>query len=270
MQRTVILGAALAGAVLPGMAWAQDSAQRAAPAADWTVTIGIEGRVMPAFVGSDRYLLAPFPIIDIREAGTPRRFSSPRDGLSAAVVTVDRFRFGPTANVALPRRQSSDAGLAGLGDVGWTLELGAFAEYWALPWLRTRVEVRQGLGGHHGIVSDITADAVVPLTNALTLSAGPRMTLATADALRPYFGVNAAQSLGSGLPIFEPKGGVRSFGFGVQARQQWSAQWATNLFLEYDRLVGDAARSPIVAGSGSPNQLTVGLGVSYAFDFSLR
>jgi outer membrane protein len=138
------------------------------------------------------------------------------------------------------------------------------------PWLRTRAEARQGIGGHHGMVFDISADGVAPVTEKLTLSAGPRVSLATAAALRPYFGVDAVQAAASGLPVYQPQGGVRAIGFGVQARQQWTPQWATNAFVEYDRLVGDAARSPILSRNGSANQVTVGLGLSYAFDVSLR
>lgn len=268
MRRSFIIGAAIAGVLVPRAVCAQTEAPRAAPAADWTVTLGVEGRMVPAFAGSDRYVLSPFPIIDIRRAGTPRRFSSPRDGISAAIVNAGQFRLGPSGKIMLPRKESDDIGLRGLGNVGWTFELGGFAEYWVLPWLRTRAELRQGIGGHHGIVSDISADVVVPATETLTLSAGPRLTLATADALRPYFGIDTAQSLASGLPVYQPAGGVRAFGFGAQARQQWSPQWATNLFLEYDRLTGAAARSPILSRNGSPNQVTVGLGMSYSFDLT--
>ncbi|MPZ55107.1 MAG: MipA/OmpV family protein [Rhizobiales bacterium] len=270
MRRSLIFAAILAGGLAPAPVWSQVEAPRAVPAADWTVTLGVEGRVLPAFEGSDRYVVRPFPIVDIRRAGTPRRFSSPRDGVSVAIVNVGQFRFGPSGKASLPRRESDDPGLRGLGDVDWTLEIGAFAEYWVLPWLRTRAELRQGIGGHHGLVSEITADVVVPATETLTLSAGPRLILATAAALRPYFGVDAAQSVTSGMPVYDPEGGIRSVGLGAQLRQQWSAQWATNVFLEYDRLVGDAARSPILSRSGSADQVTVGLGLSYSFNISLQ
>jgi outer membrane protein len=269
MRRVVILVAVVTAMFDPGVGRAQTDSFDIPR--DWTVTLGIEGRVLPAYEGSDRYVLAPFPIVDIRRAGTPRRFSSPRDGVSVAIINIGQFRLGPTGKLVMPRDESDDAAaLRGLGDVDWALEVGLFAEYWPAPWLRTRAEVRQGFGGHDGIVSEITADVVVPASETLTLSAGPRLTLATGDALQPYFGVTPAQSIASGLPVFTPTGGIRSYGVGVQARQQWSTQWATNLFLEYDRLAGDVADSPVLSRNGSVNQVTVGLGVSYTFDISLR
>ena len=123
--------------------------------------------------------------------------------------------------------------------MGATAEVGGFFDYWPTRWLRARVELRQGIGGHHGVVSDETVDVVVPVSPQWTLSGGPRLTVATADANRPYFGIDAAQSAASGLPVFDVGGGVRSFGAGTQARYQWNAQWASHAFVEYTRLTGD-------------------------------
>jgi outer membrane protein len=268
MRYPLCWGVAFAACGLLG-APAQTAGQPAV-APDWTVTVGIEGRVLPAFEGSDRYVLAPYPIVEIRRGGTARRFSAPRDGFGVAILDAGSFRLGPAGKVSLPRREEDDDALRGLGDVDWTVEAGIFIEYWPLHWLRTRAEVRHGFGGHAGVVAELTADLVAPVTRQLTLSAGPRLTLATAEALEPYFGVNAAQSAATGLPVFSPEGGVRAVGAGVQARQQWTPQWATNVFLEYDRLLGDAADSPVLSRGGSADQITVGLGMSYTFDIRLR
>jgi outer membrane protein len=267
ISRIMVGVAAVVTAAATDMAHAQTAAPPPA-AADWLVTLGVEGRLLPSFEGSSNYVVWPYPIINVRKAGTPRDFTSPRDGFSVAIVNIGQFRVGPTGKLALPRRESDDIALRGLGNVPWKFEIGGFAEYWPWQWLRTRVEVRQGVSGHHGIVSDLTADVVMPMTPIWTLSAGPRLSLATADALQPYFGVTPAQSLTSGLPVYSPKGGVRSVGFGAQARQQWTPRWATNLYVEYDRLLGDAAKSPILTRNGSVDQVTVGVGVSYTFDIA--
>ena len=42
--------------------------------------------------------------------------------------------------------------------------------------------------------------------------------------------------------------------------------WATYSFVEYDRLVGSTAASPIVtAAGGNTNQWTIGIGLTYSF-----
>lgn len=233
---------------------------------DWTVTVGVEGRVLPSYEGSAKSMLAPYPLFDVRRAGTPRNFSSPRDGFSFGILDSRRFQVGPAVKMRFPRKEGSDSDLRGLGDIGWTVEAGGFVEYWPAEWLRGRVELRQGMGGHHGLVSDLMADLVLPVSPQLTVSGGPRLTLASAAATSPYFSITPAQSVGSGLPVYAASGGVRSVGVGAQARYEWSKAWATHLFVEYERLAGDAANSPIVTAHGSRDQIQVGLGVTTSFD----
>src|SRR3954469_11814253 len=125
------------------------------PAADWTVTIGGEAKLEPVFQGSKRDILMPYPILAVRRFGTPEPFRGPRDGVGIGLFGDNAFQVGPVGQLRMPRRQDLDSGLRGLGEVRWALELGVFAEYWMIPWLRTRVELRHGFNGHHGIVSDL-------------------------------------------------------------------------------------------------------------------
>ncbi|MEI9804947.1 MAG: MipA/OmpV family protein [Pseudolabrys sp.] len=243
------------------------AAQPPAPAStDWTITIGAEGRVLPKFEGSASAMLRPFPLFDARRAGTPENFRSPVDGFSFSFLDYGRFHIGPTTKIKFARKEGDDANLRGLGDVSMAFEAGAFAEYWVADWLRTRVEVRQGFGGHHGVVGEATADLVIPVTPKLTLSGGPRLTVATAAATDPYFSVTPAQSAASGLAIYSAGGGLRAYGAGVQARYEWSPQWATHVFLEYERLAAPAANSPLVTRYGTSDQIQVGMGVTYSFN----
>jgi outer membrane protein len=261
----------LAALWLPLAAAAADMDMRvkAPPAAayDWTVTIGAEGRVEPIFQGSKGYALHPYPLLDVRRYGTPERFHGPRDGIGVGLVEGSNFLIGPVGQYRMERRQSDDGALFGLGDVPWAIELGGFAEYWWAPWLRTRAEVRHGFNGHHGVVADLFMDAVVPVNPQLTMSGGPRVTLATTSATSPYFSIDAIQSAASGLPTYAAEGGVRSVGAGAQARYFWTPKFATHTFLEYERLTDDAANSPLVTQRGSPNQFTIGLGATHSFDF---
>jgi outer membrane protein len=238
-----------------------------APAYDWTITLGAEGREEPLFQGSSRERLRPYPIFAVRRYGTPEPFRGPRDGLDIALIDGGNYQAGPVGQFVWSQREkASSLGVQRLGNVPWAGEVGIFAQYWWVPWLRTRTELRQGFHGHHGIVSDIMTDAVVPVSPQWTLSGGPRVTLATTPALNPYFGVTSAQSVISGLPIYDAKGGLRSYGAGTQARYLWTPQWATHVFLEYERLSGDVAGSPIVTQRGSPDQITIGFGVTHSFD----
>jgi MipA family protein len=268
-RRAAIAGF-VAALLVPIVASAADTDTRvfvsAMPEPDWTVTIGGEGRVEPIFLGSKRDVLLPYPILAVRSFGTPEPFRAPRDGVGIGLFGDNVFQVGPVGQLRLPRLQKLDAALHGLGDVPWAIELGVFAEYWMVPWLRTRIELRQGFKGHHGLVSDIFMDAVVRAGTQWTLSGGPRITLASTPATTPYFGIDAAQSAASGLPLFDAQGGVRSVGAGTQARYFWTPQFATHAFVEYERLTGDAANSPLVEQRGSADQLTIGFGVTQSFN----
>ena len=264
-KRRKIWAAVLSAVLVPQIGLAAELAVTKAPsqpAYDWTIIVGAEARVEPLFMGSNRDVVRPFPIFDVRAFGTPERFRGPLDGVDYALLEEGHLRVGPVAQLKPGRREHDSAALQGLGDIPWAVEAGAFAEYWWVPWLRTRTEVRQGINGHHGAVSDVVADAVIPLGSQLTLSAGPRISFSSAGATRPYFGITAAQSAASGLPIFDPKGGVRWYGAGTQARYRWTAEWAMHAFIEYERLAGDTANSPLVEQRGSVNQKTIGFGVT--------
>jgi len=241
-------------------------APTAAPTPQWTIELGAEVRSLPHWQGSDDYSFYPFPLFDARDAGTAPRFHAPRDGFGYAVYDTDTIKAGPVVQVELGRYVKHNPDLAGLGNVGLAAEVGGFVDYWPTHWLRARIEVRQGFGGHSGVVSDQTLDVVVPVTPQWTLSGGPRLTEASREANNPYFGVTAAQAAASGLPVYDPGGGFRSYGFGTQARYQWNPRWASHAFVEYSRLTDGVGNSPIVLQRGAPDQAMFGFGTTYSFD----
>ena len=240
------------------------------PAADWTVRLGLDTTATPNFAGAKDLAFSPVPIFTVLPAGSSDRFRGPRDSSSVAIVDFGQFRAGPAGKLDTGRTASSDKALRGLGNVGTTLEIGGFAEYYPVDWFRTRLEVRDGIGAHGGIVGDLTADAILPVTRSLTFSLGPRFSFKDAAAMAPYFGINAAQSVSSGLPRYRVKGGSYSTGVGGQVGYQLTPQWEVHTYVEYERLFGSAAASPLVKLRGSPDQVTVGVGASYAFDVKVR
>jgi outer membrane scaffolding protein for murein synthesis (MipA/OmpV family) len=236
----------------------------------WTATVGIGGEYRPDFQGSKNWMLIPIPIFSVRRAGSMGGFRGPRDGASIALIDFGDLRVGPAAKFVAARNSKDHSELSGLGDVKAAFELGGFVEYYAVDWLRLRGDLRQGIGGHQGVVADVSADFIVPLIDRLTISAGPRFTWKSTKAVAPYFGVDAVHSLASGLPVFEAKGGAHSVGFGSQVTYRINPQWEVRAYVEYEKLLGAAADSPLVTRRGSSNQTTVGLGASYSFDFKIR
>jgi outer membrane protein len=240
---------------------------RSAPAESaWVVSIGGDGRLQPRYTGSNAWSVAPVPYFDMARPGSPEKFHSPRDGVGFPIYDNNAIAVGPVASWIWTRNQSLSSSLNGLGDVDFTFMAGGFADLWVVPWLRTRLEVMQSFGGATGVVANLAMDAVLPVTPALTWSGGPRARYVTSGLESPYFSITQAQSINSGLPVYNAGSGFQAVGAGTQLKYRFNPTWATYGFLEYDRLVGPTANSPIVTGpGGNANQWTLGLGVIYSF-----
>jgi outer membrane protein len=240
------------------------------PAGLWTVTIGAGGNFRPDFEGATHDQLSPVPIFSVERAGSHQQFIGPRDGAGIALFDTGGFRAGPVGTFLPARKASSDSALNGLYDVKATIELGGFIEYFPVDWFRARAEVRRGFGGSTGVFADLSADAIVPVWDRLTWSAGPRLSFANTHGTAPFFGIDQTEALASGLPVFNATGGLHSVGAGTQLRYQITPQWEVHSYIEYQRLTGAAAASPLIAQRGSPNQTTSSIGASYSFDVRVR
>lgn len=278
----VMSASGLAPGLAPGLAAAADlpaqpeqattSAGVAPAAPDWIVTVGVEGRVVPAWAGASesKPAVTGFPLFSVRKAGSPPDFPGPRDSIGFSLIDLGQIKIGPAFKPVWQRKASDYAALNGLGNVNYALQAGAFTEYWPAPWLRLRGEVRQGFGGETGVTGDLFLDAIVP-DGAWTFSAGPRLTLQSAAATGPYFSITQAQAIGStvsglpALPVYRAGGGLYSYGGGTMAQYAFNPQWTAHALFEYERLTGSAADSPLVTQRGSPDQFTFGLGATYSF-----
>ena len=101
-----------------------------------------------------------------------------------------------------------------------------------------------------------------------TFAHGPRLGLGDQDFMRRQYGVTLTDALQNGsVTPFKPDGGLRSAGVATSVTYDLSKQWSAVLYGGYDRLVADAAKSPLVKKLGSPDQFHAGLTVSYSFGF---
>lgn len=237
-------------------------------AGDWSLTLGGAGYMAPRFQGSKDLSFYGQPIISLSRAGSGARFSSRNDNISFALIDNGMFRAGPVGKI-LFERSDRDRALRGLGTVPWGGEIGGFFDFYPSSWLRVRTEIRHGIRAHSGVVADINADAFHDITPTIRLSGGPRLSLATTNYHKAYFGVNATQSAASGLARYAPGSGVRAIGVGGAITWKATDKITTSLFAEYARLLGPAADSSLVRQRGSVNQFTIGASATYRFDFTM-
>ena len=229
------------------------------------VSIGGGIDLTPKFPGSDEVGIGPLPYFDIRREGAPLTFEAPDEGIGMGVVgDDDGFSVGPTVRFQ-GKRQEEDVG-APVGDVGFTVEVGAFAQAFLAENVRIRGEARKGLGGHEGWTGDLSADFIVRDRDTYVLSVGPRARWADDDYHDAYFGVTPAVSAATGLAPFAPGGGFHSVGVVAGITHMLGRNFGIYAHAGYDRLIGDAADSPIVRTFGSRDQYSGGVALFFSFD----
>ena len=167
------------------------------------------------------------------------------------------------------RYRADDQKLFGLRDVRWTIEPGAYVEFWPIPdTLRAHFELRHGVDSRDGFVADAAVDYLWHVGPA-TVAIGPRLSLGDEDFLRRDYGVSFTDAVQNGIVTpFKPVGGLHSAGVATSLTYDVTQAWSTTVYGGYDRLVGDAAKSPLIRKLGSADQFKAGLTVSYSFGFS--
>ena len=236
---------------------------------DWYLTLGASGFRAPRFEGDNDYLLGVSPIISIGRAGPAARFVSRNDSASFSLIDNGGFRAGLAGKLIFGRSDSASKDLTGIDPVRFGGEVGVFGEVYPSDWLRIRGEVRHGIRSHSGVVADFSADAFYDVTPAVRLSAGPRVSFASASYFDAFYGINATEAAASGVAAYKPGGGTRAVGIGGAIDWKATDKLTTSVFTEYSRLMGPAAKSSLVQQRGSRNQLLIGVSASYRFDFSL-
>ena len=120
---------------------------------------------------------------------------------------------------------------------------------------------------YHGILVDMGVSYRETLTDELMLNLGPGATWASDDYMETYFGISSAQSARSGYPAFDADAGFKDVSFGGALTYSPLPFLALTGFANYERLLGDAADSPLVRDGGSPNQVMVGVTMTLRFGF---
>jgi outer membrane protein len=254
MKRLLIAGFAL----LPAWnaAFAQDTS-------DLRVRVTAGAELRPQYPGADKDKLGPLFDVSIAHGADPFKFKAPDDSSGIALVSTKQFNFGVAGNLVGARR-NSDVG-APVGRVPATIEAGVYAGYRFGGSFRIRGELLKGIGGHNGLRGQIGVDRIWRDGDRYVFSLGPRLLISDSRYERAYFGVTPAAAVATGLPTYRPGGGIYGAAAASSLSMQFGRHWGMYGYARYERLIGDAAKSPIVQRFGSRNQLAGGLGLTYTF-----
>ncbi|QND44547.1 MipA/OmpV family protein (plasmid) [Rhizobium lusitanum] len=247
-------------------------AQQAAksPSDTWVVTLGTTVEYGPSYEGSKRYTFGALPSFDFYRLGESPEYSAPDDNFDYTLFDLGSLEIGPVVGLRDDRLDLNNLHIQSQRRVRWNFDAGGFAQYWLMEnQLRLRTEVRQSLWGGDGLVADLALDWFQPVGDKLVLSAGPRMSLADTTYMRSNFGISAGQAARNGhVSAFDAAGGLKSVGFTVAATYTITPQWSVQVYEKYNRLVGDAADSPITSRFGSPDQNIIGFTLNRTFNLN--
>jgi outer membrane scaffolding protein for murein synthesis (MipA/OmpV family) len=229
------------------------------PLPEWRVTLGVTGTVMPKYEGADSYEVMPGGIVDIRFRDIA--FFSVGEGLGVNLLRGDTYRAGVAVSYDLGRNDNDDPRIRGLGDIDPAPEAKLFGQVFILPVVLS-FDVRRGIGGHDGWIGDLSAYMPLSASEKFIAFAGPSVTLADQDYMDSYFSVSPGQAANSRLPAFRADPGFKNANFGITAIYFITDNWLIIADAAVERLLGDAARSPITQ---SRTQFTFDISIAYSF-----
>lgn len=277
-----------ASVVLCAPAFAQD---REAPAAerpnrsvfagDW-VTVGFGAGISPSYDGSDQYDLFPAPLvqgsvdgIDFGARGPGLYVDLIADGNSGNDV---KFLAGPLVRFRMDRNNDiKDSVVRLLCKEDVAIEVGATAGVSFSKILHPFDSVSLSTdiqwdvaGAHKGRIISPSVSYSTPLSMAIFTSFSLSATHVDGNYADTYFSIDQAGSIASGLPVFNAKGGWKSYGASLLGAVDLSGDardggWGIYAFVNYARLINDAAQSPVTSLRGDANQWFMAGGVSYTF-----
>lgn len=245
------------------------------------LTVGVGGVYVPSYRGSDDYVVSPVPLVRGHFKGID---INPRvAGVALDFIPDDKdsgvgFSLGPVATVSFNRnRRIRDDVVRAAGKLDPAIEVGVSAgvtKYKVLhdyDSLTLSTDVKWDVNGaYKGMTWSPAISYVTPLSPALVTVVAVSARHVDDDFARYYYSVNAGQSLASGLPAYNAKGGWDSVNTSLLMAYDLSGDvrdGGLSVFgvANYSRMLNDGKRTPFTSLRGDANQWVIGAGVAYTF-----
>jgi outer membrane protein len=259
--------AALAG-------WSPAGAQEAVPIITPTMPnyVGFGLGFTTEYIGADEYYFGGLPLARYQLKESYRYASLVGTFVDLNLINHPIIRFGPTAQLRFGRSNVSDRAVRQLPSIGKTIEAGVFGglEFVAPSDPKKRVKldlrVQQDLAGEHdGWLASGSVQGWYPVAGLAEVGLALGTTFGSGDYMSTFFGVRSRDSAQSGLSAYDADAGFRDVRLTLGAIVPVTEHWLLGAGVMFMRLVGHAADSPIVDDAGSPNQISGGIGVAYAW-----
>ena len=231
----------------------------------WSFLVGAGAENQPRYPGSRFDFNSGLPAISISYGryfigGAPGAGAAA--GIGAYLVRTDNWALGVSMG-GVPRksrRASDDPILRGWGDIPGAVRAGMFSSY-TMEWLSAHASV-SAAAHHQGVTASFDVQVEFHPISSLTLSIGPQVILGNEQYAMTFFGIDVAQSEIAGVAPYRARAGVNRVGVDAGARYVLTKHWSLAAHLNYGRLQGDAAKSPVTTDA---KQRTIGAFVLYRF-----
>jgi MipA family protein len=228
----------------------------------YKVRIGAVAGFTPAFEGSSDYHFRYAPLLDVVY----------RDRIFLNSNRL-RFNFLPAGNIRggfqlkyrAGRKERLSEDLVGLGDIGASLEAGGYVEARFHATVFSFDVTRDIAHGHRGTLAGLLVGQGLYQDKNTVFGIGLHTHWASKAYMNTYFGVDAAQSIGSGLPIYTAGAGFKDVGLTFYLKRDLSKHISlvTNITLRH--MLDSANDSPIVIQHGDPKQFLSSMALRYEF-----
>ncbi|SNR58250.1 MipA/OmpV family protein [Paracoccus sediminis] len=240
---TVLAASAATGAVAQDFGFA---------GREFSVDLGVGVDVGPDYPGSDDAEAGPWLIW--RNAGFGQPGTNESEG----------FALSPSFGTVGEREASDNPDLAGMEALGRAYELGLRVSYGMGPVMMSG-SVRRGFDGHEGLTGEVGAKYRTDLSDRVSLWSGLSLGYGNGEYNDTYFGVDAADAA-PGRPAYDIGGGFNKAAITFEARYALTENTALLGEVEYGKLIGDAADSPVVQDEYQPS-LKLGIVRRFSFGF---
>ena len=197
--------------------------------------------VGPAYPGSNDVVWSLRPYFDYQNKNG--LFFGTVTGLGYSIVNTAETQFGVRLVPVFGRDEGNSDDLRGMGDVDPSVEASVF---WTRALSPAWTVGLNGRAGKYGAELDFGARRDFQLQPTMRLSLVAFGTVGNGKSNQTFFGVDAAQSLASGYPVYDPGAGLRSLNAGATFNYFFAGRWIALGGLGLNGLVGDVADSPIV------------------------
>lgn len=168
------------------------------------VVIGLGAAYVPAYEGAHKYRVLPLPALDVHWNSF---FANLDNGVGINIIDYKFVTMGTSVMFMQGyRREDAPPGIGSLrAGVGGR----AFLSLHAGGWAATVGGTKGVAGSTKGTLADANLSYSIAVAPRLTLTPSIAATWADAKHNNRYFGVDAEQSVASGLPQFAPGSGVK-------------------------------------------------------------